>query len=142
MDSTFQIRDISTKIRTFSQKKNVLIVASGLLIGATALMVTNPGESAYVDYAAERLAKTSQQSCDELNGNLNLLSLFSLPTRDFCKSFWGNADLMGRGAVKLAIKTTTEPKNLGILSIYTTQAFGRTVKTVGIGGNFITFYAK
>jgi Domain of unknown function (DUF4359) len=142
MDTISQTRSLSTKIRTFTHKKSVLATTCSLLVGATALILTNPGKPAYIDYASERLAEEFNKSCDEYNGNLRITSLFSFSASDLCKTFVGNADLVGRGASKLLIDTSTERRNLGVFSIYTTKAFGRTFRTVGVGKQFMTVYGK
>lgn len=114
-----------------AQKKSVLIAVGGLLIGSTAMLVTNPGKSAYVDYAYERLSKEFKQDCSEFKDKIHLGPILKLPTRDLCKSFLGSADLVGRGAMKQVIDVSTQRKNLGFFSIYNTKLLGRTFKTVG-----------
>lgn len=136
------VRDISTSVRVFAQKKSVLFAAGGLLLGTTAMMATNPGKSAYVDYASERLAHETQQMCNDFDGSIHLGPILKLPTEDLCRSFVGSSDFVGRGAVKLVIDKSTQRRNLGIVSIYTTELPGRTFKTVGVGRNFFLFYGK
>jgi Domain of unknown function (DUF4359) len=142
MNAISQPRTLSTNFSAFVRKKSVLATTCGLLIGTTALILTNPGKTAYVDHASERLAEEFKQSCDEYNGEIDVTPLLSLPVSDLCKAFVGNADLVGRGASKLFIETSTKRRNLGVFSIYTTNAFGRTFRTVGVGRQFIIIYGK
>ncbi|MEO0535295.1 MAG: DUF4359 domain-containing protein [Cyanobacteria bacterium P01_A01_bin.123] len=130
---------ISAKFRTLAQKRWILAIAGGVLIGTTALIVTNPGKSAYVDYASERLLKELKQDCNEFEDDIEVGDVLTLPTRDLCRSFVGSADFIGRGAVKLVIDTSTERQNFGVFSIYTTELPGRTFKTIGIGRNFMLY---
>ena len=134
------LNNTSDRIRTYSQKKFILFAIGGLFVGVTAMMVTNPGKSAYVNYASELLPKKLQQECSKLEDDINVSDMLTLPTQDLCKSFVGSVDLVGRGAVKLIVNGATERQNFGLFSIYTTQLPGRTFKTVGIGRHFVMFY--
>lgn len=137
------VGDISTKARAFAMKKSVLATTCGILIGLTGLVITNPGKSAYVDYASQRLPKVLKRKCNELKSNFDIPPGFAIPSRDVCKSFIGTTDLVGRGAVKIIVTGATEPrKNFGIFSIYTTKAIGRKFVTIGLARNFIMIYGK
>jgi hypothetical protein len=132
-------------LSTLSQP--ALMVASGAFISLIALLATNPGKPAYINYAAEKLPRELKKECSELRNDIHLRSIaagpsISLPSQDLCHSFVTGADLVGRGATKLILDTSTKRKNLGIFSIYTTKLPGRTVKALGIGRNFFTFYYR
>lgn len=144
MDTTAQIRDLSTKARTFAKSRTFLTATGGLMFCAAAMIFTNPGKPAYVDYASERLFQEIKQTCGELKGDFRLGnfrdgSLFALPNSDICNSVLGSADLVSRWAVKIFIKESSTHKNFGFFSIYTTPAPGGTFRAVGIGRNFILF---
>ena len=134
------VTEVSTKVRNVAGKKWVLAVGGSVLIGAMAMMISNPGQSAYVDYATERLSKELKQDCDQLEDDVHVGGVVTLPTRDLCRSFIGSADFLGRGAVKLVIDGSTARKNFGIFSIYTTELPGRSFKTLGIGRQFLMFH--
>ena len=142
MNITAQTKYISTKLGVFAHNKAVLAATGGLLIVATSLMITNPGQSAYVDYASERLSEEFKQDCNELNESITFGAILELPTKDLCKSFVGSADLVGRGTVKFIVENSTRRKNFAVFSIYTTKIPGRTFKTAAIGRNFIMFYSR
>ncbi|MGF1522397.1 MAG: DUF4359 domain-containing protein [Leptolyngbyaceae cyanobacterium] len=133
-------KHVFSELYALTQKRSFRFAAGGLLIGLIAMMVTNPGKPAYTNYASERLPEELKQGCSELKEDIWVGSVFKLPTGDLCKSLVGGADLVGRSAIKLIIERSTERQNFGIFSIYTTTVPGRTVKTVGIGRRFITFY--
>ncbi len=115
----------------------------GLLAGlAIALTLTNPGQPAYVDYAAERLPEELQESCALLGEDITIGSLLNLPMQGFCRSAIYGVDLLARGAAKQVIGVATERQNFALFSLYTTKVPGRTFKTIGVGGLFFTIYGR
>ena len=122
-------------------KRVFYFLGAGLLASTLLLFSTNPDQSAYATYAAEQLPKhLKETNCDELEGNLSLVGIVRLSTEDACKSVINGADSVGRGVIQFFINQSTERKNLHIFSIYTTEAFGRKVRTLGIGQKFWTFH--
>ncbi len=126
----------STAVSKMPRLPQLKVLGLGLAVGAIALAITNPGQSAYVDYAAERLPKTLKQECKALKKDINLADAVRLPTQDLCRSLVHGADLVGRGVVKQVINVSTQRQNWGVLSWYTTEVPGRTFKTVGIARQF------
>ncbi len=123
-----------------ASKQLFYFLGAGVLASTFLLLGTNPDQSAYATYAAEQLPKhLKETNCDELEGNLSLAGIVKLPTKDACKSVINGADSVGRGVIQFFINQSTERKNLRIFSIYTTEAFGRKVTTLGIGQKFWTF---
>lgn len=137
------VKNISAQARTVARRKSVLATTCGLLIGLTGLAITNPGKSAYVDYASQRLPTVLKGKCQELKSDFDVSPGITIPSQDLCKSFVGTADLLGRGAVKIVVAGATEPRqNFGAFSVYTTKAMGRKFVTVGIARNFIMIYGR
>lgn len=116
------------------------LLGAGAVGAILLLIVTNPQKPAYVDYAAQQLPKHLKKSnCEELSGNISIMNLLIVPAKDACLGTINGADSVGRGIVKPFINWSThEPKNLGVLSIYTTDIAGHKTRTVGIAGRFIT----
>ncbi|MEL6399969.1 MAG: DUF4359 domain-containing protein [Cyanobacteria bacterium J06607_6] len=127
-------------VRSWVKHKTVFAMTGSGLISLAALMMSNPGQDAYVDYAAERFPAELKQDCDEPQREIRVGGVITLPSEDLCRSLVDSADLVGRGVVKLLIDRSTDRTNLGAFSIYTTTIAGRTIKTVGIGRHFIPFY--
>lgn len=120
------------------QKRWFQALSGSLLVGTIFLFTTNPDQPAYNAYAAEQLPKhLKATNCDELEGNIGFLGL-RIPTKDLCKSFVNGTDSFGRGAIKQIVDYSTERQNIYVCSIYTTRVFGREVKTLGIGKQFLT----
>jgi Domain of unknown function (DUF4359) len=93
-----------------------------LLTMGVVMIFTNPNREAYNHYASETLVGQLQKDCQgELCSVINpLLS-------------------MGKPVLRGIIDSTTKQQNLVICSLYTTELPGKTVKTLGLFGNFITF---
>ena len=112
---------------------------------AASMFFTNPSQSDYVDYAAEQLMQTARKDlCTNSNQPINsdVIVSFNFSLGEVCSTIIGASDFVGRGLLKGAIQTTTNRQNLGLFSIYTTQFPGKTYKTIGVLGNFVTFYAR
>ncbi len=137
-----KLGNIPAQTRSLSQQRSVQATVGGLLLVIMALMITNPGQPAYVNYASARLPDTLKQQCDDLDQNVRVSLLLSLPTRDLCKTFVNGVDLVGRGPIKQMIDSSTTRQNYLILSLYTTEILGRTYKTIGVGRNFIHWYSQ
>ena len=138
MSSQNPIKPSSTRSKR-APRYSFYILGAGLLASTVFLLGTNPDQSAYATYAAEQLPRhLKETNCDELEGNLALAGIFKISTKDACKSVINGADSVGRGAIQFFIKQSTERKNLRVFSVYTTEAFGRKVTTIGIGKQFWT----
>ncbi|MEL6382092.1 MAG: hypothetical protein AAFQ89_06410, partial [Cyanobacteria bacterium J06626_18] len=61
------------------------------------MMFTNPGKTAYTDYASERLHQELQEGCNDFEDDISVGAVFTLPSGDLCKSVVGGADFFGRG---------------------------------------------
>ncbi len=130
----------TSNVHSWIKHKTALAMLGGGLLSLAALMMTNPGQDAYVGYASERFSAELKQDCDELQRGIHVGGVVTLPSEDLCRSLVNSADLVGRGVVKLLIDRSTDRTNLGAFSIYTTTIAGRTIKTVGIGRHFMPFY--
>ncbi len=114
------------------------LLGISVITSTVLLLGTNPNQSAYTSYAAENLPKhLKKTNCDELEGHFSF-GFFSGQTKDACKSAINGADSIGRGIIQFFIDQSTERTNLHVLSIYTTEVFGRKITTLGIGQQFWT----
>ena len=113
-------------------------LAIGLGVGILSgigLMISNPSPDQYTTYAAEQADEWLLDKCSTAKGNLQV-ALFSVPLKDICQ---GAVQLGGKG-VEFGIEQTTQRKNYGLFSVYVTDIPTQgTFKTVGIGGQLITF---
>ena len=125
------------KVTQFVQKYPRITVSLGLsALGCIGLMASNPKPDHYTAYAAEQVDEWLQTKCSTAKGNLQV-AILNIPLRDLCQ---GAVQVGGKG-VEFGIQTMTQPrKNYGLFSIYTTEIPTQgTFKTLGIGGQFITF---
>ena len=134
-----------SKQNKISQGKQIKFGSIAFGAVAASMFFTNPAQPDYVDYAAEQFMQTARKDiCVNSNQPINSRGMvsFNFPTDQLCSTIFGAGDFVGRGLLKGAIQTATDRQNLGLFSIYTTQFPGTTYKTIGVFGNFITFYAR
>lgn len=108
-----------------------------LLLGGV-MFFSNPNEDTYASYATKKLSNEIPNSiCKQPELPLWLRN-FGKTTSDACKS--GLAAGIGTqgNSFKEFIAQSTKRDNYQVISIYTTEIPGYTVKTVGAFGNFIT----
>lgn len=98
-------------------KSGIALLAIGVV-----MIFTNPNREEYNNYASETIVNKLQQDCQ---GELCKIVKPVLP--------------IGKPVFKGIIDSTTKQKNLVICSLYTTELPGKTIKTIGVFGNFITF---
>ena len=122
---------------SFMQRHPKLTVGLALgLLSCISLMISNPNQARYTTYAAEQVDEWLHDKCGTAQGNLQV-ALLSIPLKDLCQ---GAVQLGGKG-VEFGIEKMTQPrKNYGFFSLYITEIPTQgTFKTLGIGGQFITF---
>ena len=94
--------------------------AIALFILGGAMLITNPKQDEYVNYASVTLIEQIQKECQgDLCGFINPLIA------------------LGKPAIKPALDLSTKRQNFVLFSIYTTELPGKTYKTLGLFGNFI-----
>jgi hypothetical protein len=123
-----------------------LLAGVGTAVALIGLGLSNPSQPEYVNYAAEKFPQELKQQCEELNKSgrdkVDLGGILSLSGSGLCRSLVGSADFVGRGLVKQVIQSSTQRQNYLVASHYTTAVMGRTIKTIGIGNQFITYYSR
>jgi hypothetical protein len=110
--------------------RNLLAGALVLAGVAAVLGVTNPGQTAYLEYASERLLdKGSKLACEKAS---LCDSARSMPVVA--------KNLLKNQILKPAIEASTQQRNLGVFSVYTTELPGvAKIGTLGALGHFFTF---
>jgi uncharacterized protein YceK len=102
------------------------LIKGGIALTGLAIVMgfTNPQQEAYNDYASKRLMKNAhKEMCKQFN---------------YCESDEPPAFIQDT-IIKPAISKFTKQQNLGIFSVYTTEALGFRTKTLGVFGNFLTY---
>ena len=104
------------------------IIFAGAAIALVAMVVTNPSQDRYIDYAAEEFAKTGQNSICTSN----------LPTeaKQQCEFAVNLLSSQGKPLIKKYIQGTTQQQNFFLFSLYTTDAPSRKLTTIAALGNF------
>jgi hypothetical protein len=108
------------------------LIKGAIALGGIAVVmgVTNPGQLAYTEYASERLLKEAGKLACEKAGLCETIDSMPVTARNIVKN----------QLLKPAIETSTQQRNLGVFSVYTTEVPGvATMNTLGIFGQFITF---
>ena len=136
-----------SKQNKISQGKQIKFGSIAFGAVAASMFFTNPAQPDYVDYAAEQLVQRSRKDiCTSNSSNQPTNSrgfvLFNISIDNLCGTVLNASDFFGRGVLKTGIQNTTDRQNLGLFSIYATPFLGKTYKTIGVFGNFITFYAR
>jgi hypothetical protein len=114
------------------------MLAFGAIAGV--MVVTNPSKESYVDYF---VTKMPDQVCAlSSTGNSNHSNWTGATATELCKGAIGIGSYVLRDKIEGFVKQETKPQNLVLFSFYTTRLPGKTIKTVGVFGNFVTVSSK
>ena len=123
------------------------IIVIGILAGA--MVATNPGREAYVNYAAVKLVqevKSSVCQSPEVSEKLGEWQDIFQDLADgfsgICKGAVATGGTVGVDVVKNIIDQNTIRQNFLVASVYETKIPDKTFKTLGIFGNLFTFSAQ
>ncbi len=110
-----------------------------LFVLAGVMVFTNPNQDTYVSYATNKLSKELPDSVCQTPDKLPLwLRSIAKATSETCKSGLASGLTSQKDTFKQVLSESTERQNYQVLSVYTTEIPGYTVKTVGVLGQFIT----
>lgn len=122
-----------------SRKKIVLAISILFSFGFLTLILTNPQEDDYIDYAYENLSMELKKSCGFFDNTVDLKHLLSISLEGPCLALIATSGAITRGGSELAIARMTEPpSDFHLFTLYTTRVPGREFKTIGILGQFVT----
>jgi len=113
--------------------KNGLIA---LLVIAGGFFVTNPEKPTYVDYASVRFAETATEAICRSPQLPGWARSITSSMQEVCRGTVETGTNFGKEPLQNFINGITEHQNFLLFSTYTTKFPGRTVKTVGVLGNF------
>lgn len=109
-----------------------------LLLFGGVMFFSNPNEDSYASYAANKISKEIPDALCKTPELPLWLRNIGKTAADTCKSGLKAIATDNNGFEEL-ITQSTKRDNYQLISIYTTELPGYTVKTVGAFGNFITF---
>ncbi len=95
--------------------------AIALFVLGGAMLITNPKQEEYVNYASVTLIEQIQKECKG----------------DFCNVVNPLVSSIGKPFIKPFLDSASKRQNFVLFSIYTTEIPGKTYKTLGLFGNFI-----
>ena len=107
------------------------IIFAGAAIALVAMLITNPSQDRYIDYAAEEFAKTGQNSICTSN--------LPVAAQQQCEFAVNLLSSQGKPLIKQYIQGTTQQQNFFLFSIYTTDAPNRKLTTIAAFNNFHMF---
>jgi hypothetical protein len=113
--------------------KNSLIA---LIIIAGGFFVTNPEKPTYVDYASVRFADTAKAAICRSPQLPDWAQSLGGSIQEICMGAVTTGTNFGREPLQNFINSTTERQNFLLFSIYKTEFPGRTIRTIGVLGNF------
>jgi Domain of unknown function (DUF4359) len=119
--------------------KNIQTSAIALVALGTVMLLTNPSKADYTDYAYNTLKTQIQDAMCKGPELPKFLQSAGAVAGNFCKNAIATGAVVTRGDIKNVIENTTSRQNLLILSLYTTDISGYTVRSVGAFGNFLTY---
>lgn len=105
-----------------------------------AAVITNPDESAYLNYATAQFGDRFRSLCDgiELPGMLEGLKGLAQETCSAAATTGRDLTIGDQSPVATAIGAVTERQNLGVFSLYTTQVLDQKITTIGLFGQFLS----
>ncbi|MFH7031047.1 MAG: DUF4359 domain-containing protein [Heteroscytonema crispum UTEX LB 1556] len=119
--------------------KNLQTKAIALVALGTVMLLTNPSKADYTDYAYNTLKTQIQGAICQRPQLPESLRGAAAVAGNFCKNVIATGVVVTRGDIKNIIENTTSRQNLLVLSLYTTDISGYTVRSVGAFGNFLTY---
>ncbi|MBW4518404.1 MAG: DUF4359 domain-containing protein [Scytolyngbya sp. HA4215-MV1] len=111
------------------------LLAFGVI--TSSMVVTNPSEEVYVNYF---VAEMPNAVCKEVNfADATPPNQAQDIGMSLCRGAFGIGNTLFRQQLREKVKQETKHHNFGVYSIYSTQLSGRSIKTIGAFGNFLTF---
>ncbi len=104
------------------------IILTGAAIALVAMVVTNPSQDKYIDFAAEEFAKTGQNSICTSN--------LPAAAQQQCEFAVNLLSSQGKPLIKKYVQGTTQQQNFFLFSVYTTDAPNRKLTTIAAFSNF------
>lgn len=103
-------------------------ILTGVAIALVAMVVTNPSQDRYLEFATEEFAKTGQNSICAKN--------LPAATQQQCEFAVSLLSSQGKPLIKKYIQGATQQQNFFLFSLYNTDAPNRKLTTIAVFNNF------